>query len=95
MILQSTEEDLELVDNKWVKKGKVIEVKDAPRYKDARKWHHRSCHGVDSKKNKFGNQKMKISGDKIDKVIKLKADGVTNAQIAKDLESVFRVLEGY
>jgi len=26
-------EDLELVDNKWVKKGKVIEVKDGPRYK--------------------------------------------------------------
>jgi DNA (cytosine-5)-methyltransferase 1 len=26
-------EDLELVDNRWIKKGKVIEVKDAPRYK--------------------------------------------------------------
>jgi len=26
-------EDLELVDNKWVKKGKVIELKDAPRYR--------------------------------------------------------------
>jgi DNA (cytosine-5)-methyltransferase 1 len=26
-------EDLELVGNRWIKKGKVIEVKDAPRYK--------------------------------------------------------------
>ena len=26
-------EDLELVDNRWVKKGKVIEVKDGPRYR--------------------------------------------------------------
>ena len=26
-------EDLELVDNKWIKKGKVIELKDAPRYR--------------------------------------------------------------
>ncbi|BAQ84572.1 DNA methyltransferase [uncultured Mediterranean phage uvMED] len=26
-------EELELVDNRWIKKGKVIEVKDGPRYK--------------------------------------------------------------
>ena len=40
---------------------------------------------------------MKISGDKIDKVIKLKADGITNAKISKDLgisiSSVGRILK--